>query len=132
MVFHVNIHYEGGWGFDIEAPTEEKAREIAEQKFDNLSAEELVSNLADISIDDCFQKNMNTDSLGFLPDDGKHSIADGDYPKPNIMLLIFCAENFDSVGGGAATFGTDGKWYWTCDCKISEPCKYTVTHWRYL
>ena len=54
MVFHVNIHYEGGWGFDIEAPTEEEARQIAQQKFESLSPETLVLNFADVFIDDCF------------------------------------------------------------------------------
>lgn len=70
----------------------------------------------------------NTTILGTLPDDGKHSVVNGDYPKPNIMLKIYCAENV----GGAATYGTDGKWYWTYNRRISEPCNHTVTHWRYL
>lgn len=71
--------------------------------------------------------------LEVIPDDGKHSLVDGDpLPKPNVQLMIYCAENNDSVHGGAATLGTDGKWYWTYDMRICKPCKYTVTHWRYL
>lgn len=100
MTFHVNIHYEGGWGFDIEAPTEEKAREIAEQKFDNLSAEELVSNLADIFICDCYPKNkfqkyhLNDlkNALEVFDENGKHakcgdwSVAAGGY---DLQFVIY-------------------------------------------
>lgn len=64
-------------------------------------------------------------------DDGKHSVEDC-LPEPNVMLKIYCAENSDHVGGGAATLGKDGKWYWTFDCEIAEECTYPVTHWRYL
>lgn len=70
--------------------------------------------------------------LGRKPYDGKHSVADGDMPEPNIQLCIYCAENSDSVGGGAAALGTDGKWYWTHDWKLNQECKYPVTHWIYL
>lgn len=66
------------------------------------------------------------------PFDGKHSVEEGDMPKPNVQLMIYCAENEDSVGGGAAALGADGKWYWTYDWKLDKECKYTVTHWRYL
>lgn len=73
-------------------------------------------------------QNEYKEILGTKEDDGKHFIKKGDYPEPNIMLMIDCAESI----GGAATYGTDGKWYWTYDYKISEPCEYTVISWRYL
>lgn len=66
------------------------------------------------------------------PFDGKHSVAEGDMPEPNVQLIIYCAENPDSVGGGAAALGEDGKWYWTFDYKLSQECTYPVTHWIYL
>lgn len=69
--------------------------------------------------------------LAWRLDDGKHAVTDC-LPEPNVMLKIYCAENSDHVGGGAATLGEDGKWYWTFDCEIAEECTYPVTHWRYL
>lgn len=66
------------------------------------------------------------------PYDGKHSVADGDMPEPGFQLSIYCAPNEDSVGGGAATLGADGKWYWTYDYRLDIECKYQVTHWQYL
>lgn len=66
------------------------------------------------------------------PYDGKHSVADGDMPEPNVQLAIYCAENADSVGGGAAALGEDGKWYWTFNYKLDQECKNPVTHWIYL
>lgn len=69
--------------------------------------------------------------LKFLPYDGTHSVEDK-MPAPNTMLIIDCAENSDSVGGGAATLGIDGKWYWTYDCEIYEECKYPVARWQYM
>lgn len=70
--------------------------------------------------------------LKIKQDDGKHTVSDGDMPEPNVQLFIYCAENADSVGGGAAALGEDGKWYWTFDYKLHQECKYTVTHWSYL
>ena len=57
MKYLVNIHYEGGWQFEIEADNEEQAKELAEERFDELSSEELVNNLAGIFVDDCYAKN---------------------------------------------------------------------------
>lgn len=88
------------------------------------------------AIDDCWRRidelKDEQPELGRKPYDGKHSVADGDMPEPNIQLCIYCAENSDSVGGGAAALGTDGKWYWTHDWKLNQECKYPVTHWIYL
>lgn len=53
--FNVNVHYEGGWSFEIEAENEEEAREKAEQMFDDVSDSELIANLADVFVDDCWE-----------------------------------------------------------------------------
>lgn len=53
--FNVNVHYEGGWLFKIEAKNEDEAREKAEEMFSDISDSELVANLADIFIDDCWE-----------------------------------------------------------------------------
>lgn len=87
------------------------------------------------SIDICWRKidelKDAQEELKRLPDDGKHSVEDR-MPEPGVQLMIYCAENDDSVGGGAAALGEDGKWYWTYDLKLHKECKYEVTHWRYL
>ena len=57
MKYLVNVHYDGGWQFEIEADNEEQAKELAEERFGELSSEELVNNLADIFVDDCYAKN---------------------------------------------------------------------------
>lgn len=69
--------------------------------------------------------------LKFLPDDGDHNVRDK-LPEPNTQLFIRCAENADSVGGGAATYGEDGKWYWSYDYMRSEECVYPVESWSYM
>lgn len=55
MKYNVVVHYEGAWNFEIEAENEDKAKELAEREFDNLSAVELEENLADISVCDCYE-----------------------------------------------------------------------------
>lgn len=55
MKYSVVVHYEGAWNFKIEAKDEDEAREIAEMKFAELSAEELVNNLADSFVDGCWE-----------------------------------------------------------------------------
>lgn len=55
--FNVVIHYEGGWSFEIEANDEEVAKEIAEEMFDDISDRDLIANLADVFIDDCWEAN---------------------------------------------------------------------------
>jgi hypothetical protein len=69
--------------------------------------------------------------LNFLPDDGYHNVNDK-LPEPNTQLYICCAKNADNVGGGAATFGEDGKWYWSYDYMRSYECVYPVTEWSYM
>lgn len=55
--FNVNVHYEGGWNFEIEAENEDKAKEIAEMKFADISPKELINNLADVFVDDCWEED---------------------------------------------------------------------------
>jgi len=74
---------------------------------------------------------VNTGKLCFMPTDGYHSVAEC-LPEPNVMLIIECADNEDNVGGGAATYGTDGKWHWTYDYEISEECPYPISRWKYM
>lgn len=66
-----------------------------------------------------------------LPFDGKHSVNDA-LPEPNVQLYITVDENKDRVGGGAAAFGNDGKWYWTFNGEMTDECKYRVSQWCYL
>lgn len=65
--------------------------------------------------------------LKTLPDDGKHNVTEK-LPEPNVQLSIDCKEDI----GGAATFGEDGKWYWTYDWQRDAECTFTVESWRYL
>lgn len=53
-------------------------------------------------------------------------------PEPNVQLWVRVAENPDHVGGGAAMYGEDGKWYWTCDGKKTNELLYQVIKWEYL
>lgn len=55
MTYKVNVHYEGGWLFEIEADSEDEARQIAEEQFADIDDRELVANIADIQIDDCWE-----------------------------------------------------------------------------
>lgn len=53
--YEVVIHYEGGWFFEVEAENEDEAKRIAEEQFNELPSEELVANLADAFVDDCWE-----------------------------------------------------------------------------
>lgn len=54
-MFRVVIHYEGAVAFEIEADNEENAEQLAEEYFDNMSERELIDNLADIGVCDCYE-----------------------------------------------------------------------------
>ena len=56
MKYNVVIHYEGGWNFEIDAENADKAKEIAEMKFNELSPKELIDNLADSFVCDCWEE----------------------------------------------------------------------------
>lgn len=55
MKYYVVVHYEGDWRFEVEAENKNKAKEIAETEFEKLSDSELITNLADIFIDGCWE-----------------------------------------------------------------------------
>ena len=57
--YNVVVHYEGGWIFEIEAKNEDEAKEIAELHFGELSPNELIENLADVFICDCWEDKRN-------------------------------------------------------------------------
>ena len=59
MKYNVIIHYEGGWNFEIEAENEDEAKQIAENKFAELSPKELVENIADCFVCDCCEAKNN-------------------------------------------------------------------------
>lgn len=65
--------------------------------------------------------------LKILPYDGEHKVSEK-LPEPNVQLSIDCKEPI----GGAATFGEDGKWYWTYDWQRDIECTFTVESWCYL
>lgn len=52
--YNVNIHYEGGWQFCVVADSEEEAKAKAEELFEDLPAKDLINNLADSFVDDCY------------------------------------------------------------------------------
>lgn len=54
--YNVVIHYEGAFALQVEADNEEQAEERAEQIFDEFSDRELVDNLAEIKICDCWEE----------------------------------------------------------------------------
>lgn len=53
--YNVIVHYEGAIGIEVDAENEEKAEELAKRAFDEISDAELIANLADIDICDCFE-----------------------------------------------------------------------------
>ena len=53
--FNVVVHYEGGWSFEVDAENKEEAKQKAEAMFSDISDRELVANLADVFVDDCWE-----------------------------------------------------------------------------
>ncbi len=53
--YEVIIHYAGAVNVQVEAENEEQAREMAEQSFDEMSDADLIADLADIHICDCWE-----------------------------------------------------------------------------
>lgn len=72
MLYKVNIHYEGCCQFDVDAGSEEEAEEKAEAAFANLRPEELVDNLADSFVDDCYEIEDEDDEDSDLTICGEH------------------------------------------------------------
>ena len=53
--YNVVIHYAGAFCVQVEAENEEQAHAMAEQAFDQVSDADLVADLADISVCDCWE-----------------------------------------------------------------------------
>lgn len=53
--YNVVIHYAGAFDIQVEAENEEQARQMAEQAFDEVSDADLIADLADIGICDCWE-----------------------------------------------------------------------------
>ncbi len=57
MKYNVVIHYAGAWDFEVEADSQEQAEAIAEERFGDISAEQLVAELAECDVCDCWEIN---------------------------------------------------------------------------
>lgn len=55
--YNVVIHYAGAFTVQVEAENEEQAYKNAEQAFDEVSDSELVAELADIHVCDCWEED---------------------------------------------------------------------------
>lgn len=53
--FNVVIHYAGAFDFEIKANTEEEAKEKAYALFDEVDKRDLVANLGDVDVCDCWE-----------------------------------------------------------------------------
>ena len=53
--YEVIIHYAGAVSIQVEAEDEEQAKENAEQAFDDVSDAELIADISDIHICDCYE-----------------------------------------------------------------------------
>lgn len=58
MVYHVVIHYEGAYDFNIKAEDQEEAEEIAMDLFEDLTAQEIIDNMEDHFVCDCWERNI--------------------------------------------------------------------------
>ena len=57
--YRVIIHYEGGWEEYVEASDADEAKEIAINRFADVPDEELIANLADVAVCDCWVVTTN-------------------------------------------------------------------------
>lgn len=55
--FAVVVHYEGAMNYEVEAETEEEAKEIADQMFNEEDDREISAQIADYDICDCWELN---------------------------------------------------------------------------
>lgn len=53
--YNVVIHYAGAVNIEIDATNEEKAKELAELAFDDISDADLIADIAEIDICDCYE-----------------------------------------------------------------------------
>ena len=56
-MYKVVIHYDGAVDFEIEAENTTEAEQLAEELFDDMDDRELVANLCEIGICDCYEIN---------------------------------------------------------------------------
>lgn len=98
-IYRVVIHYEGAFSYDIKAENTTEAEQIAEEFFDNLTDREIVSNLCEIGVCDCYEINheINLEDVGAnirqliqeynLIVNNNHYLMDGDLEQ------LFCDSN---------------------------------------
>ena len=53
--YNVVIHYAGAFTCQVEAENEEQAHEIAYEAFDEVPERDLIADLADVSVCDCWE-----------------------------------------------------------------------------
>lgn len=53
--YNVVIHYAGAVNIEIDATNEEKAKELAELAFDDISDADLIADITEIDICDCYE-----------------------------------------------------------------------------
>lgn len=53
--FEVVVHYEGSMNYEVEAQTEDEARQIAERMFDNEYDSVIATAIADCGVCDCLE-----------------------------------------------------------------------------
>ena len=53
--FEVVVHYEGSMNYEVEAQTEDEARQIAERMFDNEYDSVIAAAIADCGVCDCLE-----------------------------------------------------------------------------
>ena len=56
-MYRVVIHYEGAVDFEVEAENTMEAEMLAEELFDDMGDTELVANLGEIGVCDCYEVN---------------------------------------------------------------------------
>ena len=56
-IYRVVIHYEGAVDFEVEAENTIEAEMLAEELFDDMDDRELVANLGEIGVCDCYKVN---------------------------------------------------------------------------
>lgn len=54
-MYRVVIHYEGAVAFEVEAENTMEAEMLAEELFDDMDDRELVANLGEIGVCDCYE-----------------------------------------------------------------------------
>ena len=53
--YNVVIHFAGAINIEVDAASEEKAKELAELVFDEISDADLIANIAEVDVCDCIE-----------------------------------------------------------------------------